>query len=99
MNFPKFYETSHSPRWLISYPEGAVEYYWALYRCHFKRSVYNLLEKYRIGVLKKEDQVDFDTLEDPFCHEPVRHPGLATLRLGVTVKIRLHIIAKEFYFF
>ncbi len=59
---------------------GPLEPHWALYRQHFKRSVYDLLEKRRIGVLCERDRCDWDELQDPFTAEPVRHPSLVCLR-------------------
>ena len=39
--------------------------------------MYNLLEKYRIGVLDESDQIsEWDDIENPFCNEPIRHPGV-----------------------
>jgi len=77
---------------------GALEAFWSLYRVHFKRSVYNLLERFRVGVLREEDRINFDDIEDPFNQEPIRHPGLIVLRQKpFDAETPLHHLAQDFY--
>ena len=77
---------------------GPLESMWMTYRVHFKRSVYDTLERYRIGVLQESDRTVFDELEDPFCNEPLRHPGLVVLRQKpFDAETPKHVLAQSFY--
>ena len=59
---------------------GSLEHFWSLYQVHYKPSVQNILEKYRVGVLHPDDRVKITDLEDPYINEPDRDPSLIVLQ-------------------
>lgn len=62
---------------------GDVEPFWKTYTVHEAIEVQNLLSKYQIGVLKIDEQLDFNerttTLEGPYANDPIRSPLLKVL--------------------
>lgn len=58
---------------------NSVEPFWLLYSIHENPHVYEILEAYRIGNLKvdENDKLTKD-LTDPYRHDPRRHPVLKT---------------------
>lgn len=60
---------------------GSVEPFWAMYAVHLNNpTVAELLEQYRIGNLDvqdaKEQAADLAASDNPFSHDPKRHPAL-----------------------
>lgn len=56
---------------------SSIEPFWMLYAAHNSPEVYEMLEKYRIGNLNKEDSgVSISNMEDPYSNDPKRHPIL-----------------------
>jgi len=58
---------------------ASIEPFWKIYAQHHSQQVYEILESYRIGNLKKEDykEVKHNVLDDnPFADEPERCPLL-----------------------
>lgn len=55
---------------------AAIDPFWHIYQQHNQPEVLALLEKYRIGNLKPEDQQSTADQGNPFANEPKRHPVL-----------------------
>lgn len=61
---------------------GSVEPFWALYAVHKSASVFAILETLRIGNVHPDDVATLQSFnnsgqsDDPFAHEPRRHPAL-----------------------
>lgn len=54
---------------------GSVEPFWGLYQQHQKQEIRDIIEQYRIGSLKGGARPAIN-IEDPYKHEPSRHPAL-----------------------
>ena len=64
-----------------SFLGGSVEPFWRVYAVHLNNVVvYETLEKFRIGNLRKEDVENVKSImsdaDDPFSNSPKRHPAL-----------------------
>lgn len=63
---------------------GDVEPFWRTYTLHEATEVQNLLSKYKIGILSKEEESSFanvaqDKQDGPYANEPIRSPLLKVL--------------------
>ena len=66
------------PEYLLNAVGGSIDAQWALYRVHARQT--KLLESMRIGVLRKEDRIDYDEIENVYNDEPYRSPQLHILQ-------------------
>ncbi len=57
---------------------SSLEPFWSIYAVHKEPGILNMLEKFRIGNLKR-DKVSNENPNDPFQHDPKRHPLLKVL--------------------
>lgn len=55
---------------------ASIDGFWHTYQFHKEQKILDLLEKYRIGNLRKEDQVSTEDQGDPYANEPQRSPLL-----------------------
>ncbi|KAK9508369.1 hypothetical protein O3M35_005950 [Rhynocoris fuscipes] len=55
---------------------GSIDPFWNLYAIHKQDHILEMLEKYRIGNLDKEDAKGSKDDSDPYAWEPRRHPAL-----------------------
>lgn len=55
---------------------SSIDPFWHIYQFHKQDYILNMLEKYRIGNLKSEDQISISNQGDPYANEPQRHPAL-----------------------
>lgn len=77
-DFVKYHPGAH---FLLMANGGALENWWQIYNVHrAKPEITGILEKYRIGTLRKEDRVTYEEIDadTPFATEPERHPELVT---------------------
>jgi len=63
---------------LLNVIGGPIDAFWALYRVHGKHTA--LLESMRVAVLRKEDRLLYDEIENSFNDEPHRSPLLKVLQ-------------------
>ncbi|KAK2608540.1 hypothetical protein QQS21_002886 [Conoideocrella luteorostrata] len=61
---------------------GSIDPYWDIFTIHKNQYVYDILSQYLIGFVDQADLVNGkpsqDQIEDPFEHDPERHPSLIT---------------------
>lgn len=55
---------------------AAIDPFWHIYKFHQQDYILKMLEKYRIGNLKPEDQTSVEDQEDPYSNEPQRDRAL-----------------------
>ncbi|PKS08689.1 hypothetical protein jhhlp_004742 [Lomentospora prolificans] len=64
---------------------GSIDLFWDIFAIHKQPYVRDILETYLIGYVDSADLVNGklpqDKIEDPFLHDPERHPALLTLTL------------------
>lgn len=58
---------------------SSIEPFWNIYAVHYKNEVFELLEDYRIGNLKKTHNTNVKKMNDPFINDPQRSPLLKIL--------------------
>ncbi|GAO17896.1 hypothetical protein UVI_02030070 [Ustilaginoidea virens] len=61
---------------------GSIDPYWDIFTIHKSQYVHDILSQYLIGYVDQADLIDGkpaqDQIEDPFQHDPERHPSLVT---------------------
>jgi len=72
------------PSKLMMAAGGSLEPFWQLYQQHTTQDVQELLKSYRIGKLDEKDAAEAARImahsDDPYAHEPRRHPALKVLK-------------------
>eukprot|EP00357_Protocruzia_adherens_P033947 CAMPEP_0114981348 /NCGR_PEP_ID=MMETSP0216-20121206/5494_1 /TAXON_ID=223996 /ORGANISM="Protocruzia adherens, Strain Boccale" /LENGTH=318 /DNA_ID=CAMNT_0002343009 /DNA_START=4205 /DNA_END=5161 /DNA_ORIENTATION=- len=55
---------------------GALEPFWAFYTFHNRSEISRMIDKYCIGEVDPDEEPEMLSDDDPFAHEPDRHPAL-----------------------
>lgn len=77
---------------------SAIDPFWAIYQQHNNKEILSLLESYRIGNIRPEDEVATDDMGSPWAMEPKRHPLLKPAsERPFNAEPPLSILADKFY--
>ena len=77
---------------------SAIDPFWAIYQQHNNKEILSLLESFRIGNIRPEDEVATDDMGSPWAMEPKRHPLLKPAsERPFNAEPPLSILADKFY--
>uniref|UniRef100_D3TPZ1 sulfite oxidase n=1 Tax=Glossina morsitans morsitans TaxID=37546 RepID=D3TPZ1_GLOMM len=77
---------------------NAIDPFWAIYQQHNTKEILTLLEQFRIGNIRLEDNVGTDDMGSPWAYEPKRHPLLKpTSERPFNAEPPINLLAESFY--